>query len=244
MAHAVVVVGAGAAGMGAALELQKRGLAPLVIEAEDRAGGKLGTESRQGFLMERAALGLLDRTGELAELCGRLGVVPSPASPAASLRFLERDGKVHALPRGLSEALGSRLLSAREKLSLLGEPAPSRSSSQAGWGRPGGSWATRSRPASMQETPIGSSFGPPSPPWLPWPRRAGEASSGEPWPAARGVGRGPASPRFAAACRSWSMPFRGGRCRSCAPACARSGALERDTGSRWMPAGRPRKSKR
>ena len=122
MAHAVVVVGAGAAGMGAALELQERGLAPLVIEAEDRAGGKLGTESRQGFLMERAALGLLDRTGELAELCGRLGVVPSPASPAASLRFLERDGKVHALPRGLSEALGSRLLSAREKLSLLGEP--------------------------------------------------------------------------------------------------------------------------
>src|SRR5262249_60432362 len=48
--------------------------------------------------------GLLDRTGELAELCGKLGLAPPPASPAASLRFLERDGRVHALPRGLSRS--------------------------------------------------------------------------------------------------------------------------------------------
>jgi len=122
MAHAVVVVGAGAAGMGAALALRERGLPPLLIEAEDRAGGKLGTEERRGFLLERAALGLLDRTGELAELCNKLGLTPSPASPAASLRFLERSGTVHALPRGLAEAVGTRLFSAREKLALLGEP--------------------------------------------------------------------------------------------------------------------------
>jgi protoporphyrinogen/coproporphyrinogen III oxidase len=122
MAHAVVVVGAGAAGMGAALALRDRGVEPLLLEAEDRAGGKLGTESRRGFLLERAALGLLDRTGELAELCGKLGLAPCPASPAASLRFLERGGTVHALPRGLGEALRTRLLSAREKLGLLGEP--------------------------------------------------------------------------------------------------------------------------
>jgi protoporphyrinogen/coproporphyrinogen III oxidase len=122
MAHAVVVVGAGAAGMGAALALRERGLTPLLLEAEDRAGGKLGTESRRGFLLERAALGLLDRTGELAELCGKLGIAPQPASPAASLRFVERDGTIHALPRGPAEALRTRLLSAREKLALLGEP--------------------------------------------------------------------------------------------------------------------------
>ena len=122
MAHGVVVVGAGAAGMSAALALRERGLAPLLIEAEDRAGGKLGTESRRGYLLERAALGLLDRTGELAELCGKLGLAPCPASPAASLRFLEREGSIHALPHGLLGALGTRLLSAREKLALLGEP--------------------------------------------------------------------------------------------------------------------------
>src|SRR5712671_8064838 len=122
MAHAVVVVGAGAAGMGAALALRERGILPLLLEAEDRAGGKLGTESRRGFLLERGALGLLDRTGELAELCGKLGIAPSAASPAATLRFVERDGTVYALPRGPADAIGTRLLSAREKLGLLGEP--------------------------------------------------------------------------------------------------------------------------
>jgi len=122
MAHAVVVVGAGAAGRGDALALRERGILPLLLEAEDRAGGKLGTESRRGFLLERAALGLLDRTGELAELCGKLGIAPRPASPAASLRFVERGGTVHALPRGPGEAFTTGLLSAREKLALLGEP--------------------------------------------------------------------------------------------------------------------------
>ena len=122
MAHAVVVVGAGVAGMGAALALRERGITPLLLEAEDRAGGKLGTESRRGFLLERAALGLLDRSGELAELCAKLGIAPYPASPAASLRFVERGGTVHALPRGFGEALTTKLLSAREKVALLGEP--------------------------------------------------------------------------------------------------------------------------
>jgi len=122
MGRAVVVVGAGAAGMAAALALRERGMEPLLLEAEDRAGGKLGTDSHRGFLLERAALGLLDRTGELAELCAKLGIAPHPASPAASLRFLERGGTVHALPRGPGEALRTRLLSPREKLGLLGEP--------------------------------------------------------------------------------------------------------------------------
>jgi protoporphyrinogen/coproporphyrinogen III oxidase len=122
MAHSVVVVGAGAAGLGAALALRERGIEPLLIDAEDRAGGKLGTEVRRGFLMERAALGLVDRSGDLADLCTRLGIAPKPASPAASLRFVERDGTIYALPRGLGEAVRTRLLTAREKLALLGEP--------------------------------------------------------------------------------------------------------------------------
>jgi oxygen-dependent protoporphyrinogen oxidase len=122
MAHPAVVVGAGAAGLSAAMALRDRGVETLLLEAEDRAGGKVGTESRRGFLLERAALGILDRSGEFAELCAALGITPQPASPAASLRFLERNGTVHALPRGPGEALRTRLLTMREKLALLGEP--------------------------------------------------------------------------------------------------------------------------
>lgn len=122
MAHGAVVVGAGAAGLSAALALREHGLEPLLIEAEERPGGKLGTESHRGFLMERAALAILDRSGEFAELFSALGISPQSATPAASLRFLERNGTVYPLPRGPTEALRTRLLSAREKLALLGEP--------------------------------------------------------------------------------------------------------------------------
>jgi oxygen-dependent protoporphyrinogen oxidase len=122
MAHAVVVVGAGAAGLSAALTLREHGLEPLLIDAEERAGGKLVTESRQGFLLEHAALGVLDRSGEFSQLCTALGIAPRPASSAASLRFLERNGTVYPLPRGPGEALRTGLLTASEKLALLGEP--------------------------------------------------------------------------------------------------------------------------
>jgi len=122
MPSSVVVIGAGAAGLSAALALRERGVEPLLLEAEERAGGKLGSESLRGFLMERAALGILDRSGELTELCGRLGITPRPANSAASLRFLERDGTVYPLPRGAGEALRTRLFTPREKLAMLGEP--------------------------------------------------------------------------------------------------------------------------
>jgi len=122
MAHAAVVVGAGAAGLSAALTLRERGLEPLLIDADDRPGGKLGTESQRGFLIERAALGVLDRSGELESLCAALGLSPRPASAAASLRFLERNGTVYPLPRGALEAVRTHLFTAREKLALLAEP--------------------------------------------------------------------------------------------------------------------------
>ena len=76
----------------------------------------------RGFLVERAAVGLLDRGGELAALCGKIGIEPIPASPAASTRWLERDGVVHEVPRGPAGLLRTRLLGAREKLGLFGEP--------------------------------------------------------------------------------------------------------------------------
>ena len=78
-----VVAGAGAAGLSAAYELRRRGANPVVVEAADRAGGKLGTDEHDGFLTERSALALLDRTGELERLCGELGLSRVYASSAA-----------------------------------------------------------------------------------------------------------------------------------------------------------------
>jgi protoporphyrinogen/coproporphyrinogen III oxidase len=118
----LIVAGAGAAGLGAAFAAVERGRNPLVIDPAGRPGGKLGTDTSGGFVTERAALGLLDRSGELARLAGKLGIVPVPASEASRERYVERDGRVFALPGGPGELIGTGLLSAREKLALTCEP--------------------------------------------------------------------------------------------------------------------------
>ena len=48
----VVVIGAGAAGLTAANELKKAGLSVAVLEARDRAGGRLWTDTIDGAMLE------------------------------------------------------------------------------------------------------------------------------------------------------------------------------------------------
>jgi len=73
----VVVVGAGAAGLGAASTLRAAGRSVLLLEASSRAGGVMQSERIDGFLIERgpnttripaAALALLQQQGLEAAL--------------------------------------------------------------------------------------------------------------------------------------------------------------------------------
>lgn len=45
----IVIIGAGIAGLVAALELEKKGYSPMVIEASDRVGGRVKTDYENGF---------------------------------------------------------------------------------------------------------------------------------------------------------------------------------------------------
>lgn len=45
----VVIVGAGVAGLVAALELEKEGISPVILEATDRVGGRVKTDYEDGF---------------------------------------------------------------------------------------------------------------------------------------------------------------------------------------------------
>jgi phytoene dehydrogenase-like protein len=49
----VIVIGAGLSGLACALTLREQGLEPLVLEASDAVGGRVRTDRREGFLLDR-----------------------------------------------------------------------------------------------------------------------------------------------------------------------------------------------
>src|ERR1700683_215075 len=51
----VIVVGAGMAGLAAAYRLRQAGADVTVLESSDRVGGRVRTNSRDGYLIERGA---------------------------------------------------------------------------------------------------------------------------------------------------------------------------------------------
>jgi phytoene dehydrogenase-like protein len=53
MKQDVIIVGAGLAGLSAAVYLHRQGRKVLVLEASERAGGRIKTDSHEGFLLDR-----------------------------------------------------------------------------------------------------------------------------------------------------------------------------------------------
>jgi len=122
-----VVIGAGAAGLAAALELRSQGHEVLLLDAGDRPGGVMRSDRESGFLFERGpntmmvkgpALSFLQRHG--------LEVALQPASPAARNRYLFHDGELTPVPMNPFAFAASPLLTGGGKLRLLAEPFASR----------------------------------------------------------------------------------------------------------------------
>jgi oxygen-dependent protoporphyrinogen oxidase len=118
-----IVIGAGAAGLGASLELQAQGREVLVLDAGDRPGGVMRSDRIEGFLVERGpsttrmpagAVALLQRAGLEAALV--------KASPESSARFLLRPEGLVPVPLSPLPFATTRLLSGPGKLRLLREP--------------------------------------------------------------------------------------------------------------------------
>jgi len=70
----VIVIGGGIAGLGAAMRLKDRGLAPLVLEAESRVGGRMTTDRVNGFVIDRGVTLLGNAFGSMRALVRRLGL--------------------------------------------------------------------------------------------------------------------------------------------------------------------------
>lgn len=118
-----MVVGAGVAGLAAALELEKTCSEVVVVDASDRPGGVMRTDHVAGYVVERGPNTFLHKPAMHAALVEHQvasGLIQ--ASPASRKRFLLRDGALQALPTSPASFLGTSLLSAGGKLRLMAEP--------------------------------------------------------------------------------------------------------------------------
>jgi oxygen-dependent protoporphyrinogen oxidase len=118
-----VVVGAGIAGLAAALELQRSVSEVFVLDASDRPGGVMRTDHVSGYVVERGPNTFLVSEPMHAFL-KREGVDGSlvPASPASRKRFVFHEGELVRVPLSPVGLAGTKLLSTRAKLRLLTEP--------------------------------------------------------------------------------------------------------------------------
>jgi len=109
----IAVVGGGIAGLASARQLET--LVPdaelVLIEREERLGGKLVTEREDGFVVEGAAdsflsrkprgIGLAEELGLAGELVGR--------RPENARTFVRHGGELHPLPEGLTGMIPTNL---------------------------------------------------------------------------------------------------------------------------------------
>ena len=118
-----VVVGAGIAGLAAALELQSAGCDVFVVDPSDRPGGVMRTDHRKGYVTESGPATALVR-GPMLDFLAKRGLDDGllRAAPASRKRYLYRGGQMVRVPDSPWRIASTPLLSSRAKLRALTEP--------------------------------------------------------------------------------------------------------------------------
>ncbi len=121
----VIIIGGGAAGLSAAYTLKKRGITPILLEAKDRVGGRLGGDRVDGFCLDEGADFFCNSYDVAFRLCEELGL---PLIRSAMNLGWYRNGRwvqtvpfqsVGALIRNLSPSWTLGFLSPRVVWSIL-----------------------------------------------------------------------------------------------------------------------------
>ncbi len=117
------VIGAGVAGLGAALELQPARSEVIVIDASDRPGGVMRTDHVAGYVVERGP-NTIQVKAPMRAFLERWGLEDAlvRAGPASRRRFVYRGERLVPVPMSPLAFAGTPLLSVRGKLRLLAEP--------------------------------------------------------------------------------------------------------------------------
>ena len=118
----VIVIGAGLAGLACALTLRDRGLEPLILEAAAGVGGRVRTDRRQGFLLDRGFQVLQTWYPEAQRWLDYQQLDLRPFYPGALVRIggrWHRVSDVWRQPARLPEMLVSPIGTLGDKLRLL-----------------------------------------------------------------------------------------------------------------------------
>jgi oxygen-dependent protoporphyrinogen oxidase len=108
----VAIVGGGISGLAAAWALQKRGVGYLLLEAGDRFGGVVRTETEQGFVLEAGPDAMLAQKPEGLALCRELGLGDRivPTNMDQRKVYVLHRGRLRALPDGMALAVPTRIV--------------------------------------------------------------------------------------------------------------------------------------
>jgi oxygen-dependent protoporphyrinogen oxidase len=121
----IVIIGGGISGLALAwhLERQLPRATITVLEANNRPGGMIWTEARDGFRLELGASGFYDSKASALRLCRQLGLESElvAAGPEVNERFLYLNDALEPWPVSLSAMLASPLLTLRSKWRLASE---------------------------------------------------------------------------------------------------------------------------
>jgi monoamine oxidase len=93
----VLVIGAGAAGLGAAKKLKEKGFSVIVLEAQDKAGGRIRSNRSQGFLFEEGASWIhgTQKNNPLLDLAKNAGAT-TVASDFDNMVYFDTNGSKYA----------------------------------------------------------------------------------------------------------------------------------------------------
>jgi phytoene dehydrogenase-like protein len=87
MKQDVIIVGAGLAGLAAAIHLNRQGRKVLLLEASDRPGGRIKTDSHEGFLLDRGFQVLLTAYPETKALLNYTDLKLKKMLPGATVLY-------------------------------------------------------------------------------------------------------------------------------------------------------------
>ncbi len=123
MSSDVIVVGAGLSGLACALTLRENGVDALLLEAGNEVGGRMRTDRRQGFLLDRGFQVLQTWYPEARRFLDYPALDLRPFYAGALVRMQGRTRRVSDVwrhPSRLPEMLSSPVGSLADKLRLIG----------------------------------------------------------------------------------------------------------------------------